>query len=348
MNANAITLSEFLEQTGAQLHAYDIGRRIGVLTREQFLAFEKAATPYPLPMQRKAWFALVQQPPGEPDDPVIWFLRLDLDEQGLLVQAGRDYLINRLLESAQARSRGADPQTFLQDNPYAFKPREDRMALFHALLSADLELAPSRFYQHALDYFRGSPGWDQWGFVGYQGIADVACRHGDEPLSGAIAHLPKEPLVALCHCLESRALDQPLLDALIHRLQETLTETRPDIPLLAALVRGLSASGRCHPVRMVIGEVLAHPVTGNIEILAAVSGRGWEMLDDESLLQAYLRRLATNDHGQAAFEHCISDLLSLPSMAGPVRQALRAPGQPAGLRKAFARMTADASPPPER
>lgn len=140
MHLEAITLLQFLEQTGAQVHAYDIGRRVGTLTREQFLAFEEATAPYPLPMQRKAWFALVQQPPGEPANPVIWFLRLDLDEQGLLVQAGRDYVLSRLLESAQAQTRGADPQAFLQDNPYAFTPREDRMALFHALLSANLEL----------------------------------------------------------------------------------------------------------------------------------------------------------------------------------------------------------------
>jgi len=346
MHAEAITLLQFLEQTGAQVHAYDIGRRVGTLTREQFLAFEEATAPYPLPMQRKAWFALVQQSPGEPANPVIWFLRLDLDEQGLLVQAGRDYVLSRLLESARAQTHGTDPQAFLQDNPYAFTPREDRMALFHALLSANLELPPSRFYQHALDYFRGSSGWDQWSFVGYQGIADVACRHDDEPLSKAVAHLPKEPLVALCHCLESRTLGKALLEALIHRLRQTMAETPPDIPLLAALVRGLSASGHNPRVRKAIAEVLAHPAAGNIEVLAAISGRGWEMLANESLLKAYLQRLSANDHGQAAFEHCIGDLLSLPSLAGPVRQALRAPGQSADVREAFARMTAQANPTP--
>ena len=206
MQSDAITLYEFIEQTGAQVRSYDIGRRVGRLDRERFLAFENASAPYPLPMQRKAWFALVQLPDASPDHPVIWFLRLDLDEQGMLVQAARDYLLSRLLESAQARTQGSDPQTFLQDNPYAFTPREDRMALFHALLSADLGLPPSRFYRHALEYFQGTPGWDQWSFVGYQGIADVASRHDDEPLTTAIAHLPHEPLTALCHCLESRAV----------------------------------------------------------------------------------------------------------------------------------------------
>ncbi len=339
MQADSITLLEFLEQAGATVRAYDIGRRIGALGRKQFLAFENADAPYPLPMQRKAWFALVQLPAATPSDPVIWFLRLDLDEQGLLVQAERDYLLNRLFESAQAKTQGSDPQAFLQDNPYAFTPREDRMALFHALLSKDVGLSPSRFYEHALDYFRGTPGWDQWSFVGYQGIADVACRHDDEPLTAAIPHLPREPLVALCHCLESRPLSARLTEALVRRLTEAVEQQPPDIQLLAALIRGLSAAGstgasNTHPIR----TILRHPAGNNIEILAAVSGRAWETLDDRELLDTYLQRLAENDHGQAAFEHCIGDLLSLPSLADTVRQALRSPAQAATVRDAFARM----------
>jgi hypothetical protein len=339
MQSDSITLLEFLEQAGATVRTYDIGRRIGALGRKQFLAFENADAPYPLPMQRKAWFALVQLPAVTPSDPVIWFLRLDLDEQGLLVQAERDYLLNRLFESAHAKTQGGDAQAFLRDNPYAFTPREDRMALFHAMLSKDAGLSPSRFYEHALDYFRGTPGWDQWSFVGYQGIADVACRHDDEPLTAAIPHLPREPLVALCHCLESRPLSARLTEALVRRLQQALEQQPPNIQLLAALIRGLSAAGSTgasngYPIRTILG----HPAGNNIELLAAMSGRDWETLDDPELLDIYLQRLAENDHGQAAFEHCIGDLLSLPSLADKVRQAMRSPTQAAAVRDAFARM----------
>ena len=173
---NAVSLFEFLERSSAGVTAYDVGRRIGAIDRATFVGFEHALLAYPLPMQRKAWFALVQRPTTE-SEPLIWFLRLDLDEQGLLVQAARDYLLERLLESARARHQGADAQAFLRDNPFAFTPRDDRMALFHARLSADLGLPPSRFHAHAADYFAGRLGWDQWEFVGYQGIADVAPVH---------------------------------------------------------------------------------------------------------------------------------------------------------------------------
>lgn len=334
-------LTEFLEKTGATVATYDIGRRVGAMERTDFLAFEQAVSPYPLPMQHKAWFALVQITADDPQDPLIWFLRLSLDEQGLLVQAERDYLFERLLESAQARRQGADPQAFLQDNPYAFTPRDDRMALFHALLSADLGLAPSRHYAHALEYFRGALGWDQWGFVGYQGIADVASRHAGEPLPEAIPCLPGEPLVALCHCLESRPVQAPLAEALQARLQQALGTGQTDIGTVAALIRGLSGSVDRASLVATLNAVLAHPVGSNIEILAAIAGRAWESLCDDALLHTYLQRLAHNDHGQPAFEHCIRDLLSLPALTDQVRGALRSTGQTHTVREAFARMTAD-------
>lgn len=335
----SLTLFGLLERSGAEVHTYDIGRRIGALDRAALLAFENATAPYPLPMQRKAWIAWVQRTQATHADPLIWFLRLDLDEQGLLVQAGRDYLLNRLLESAQALRQGADPQTFLHDNPYAFTPREDRMALFHARLSADLRLPPSRFYAHALDYFGGGPGWDQWGFVGYQGIADVACRHTAEPLTSAIARLPKEPLVAMCHCLESCAPGDALAAALVERLERALSDQIPDITVISALLRGLSTGAADARIRALIAATLAHPAGASIEVLAAISGRAWEVLQDREVLGAYLQRLAENDHGQAAFEHCVSDLLSLPGLAATVRQVLRSPDLADTARKAFATMT---------
>ncbi|MBT8430791.1 MAG: DUF3549 family protein, partial [Gammaproteobacteria bacterium] len=42
MQSDPITLLEFLEQAGATVRTYDIGRRIGALGRKQFLAFENA------------------------------------------------------------------------------------------------------------------------------------------------------------------------------------------------------------------------------------------------------------------------------------------------------------------
>lgn len=334
-----LTLQRLFEQTGARLSVYDIGRRVARLDPACFQAFEDATEPYPTPMQRKAWIAMVQHGQDAAQEPRIWFLRLALDERGLLVPAQRDELLARLLESVLAPGDAADPLAHLGDNPYAYTPRDDRMALFHALLGVELGLPPSRFYAHALEYFEGRLGWEQWGFVGYQGIADVAARHPTAPLDSALPILPAEPLTALCHCLESCRIGAPLADALRTRLSAELQSARPRTAVLAALVRGLATSGDETRTIEAFAALLQRPVGGEIEVLAAISGRAWETLGQGPLLTLFLDRLAVNTHGQSAFEHCLDDLLSVPSMTDAVRAALRAPSASAALRAAFARMT---------
>ena len=48
------TLTRFLEDTGATLRFYDVGRRIAAIPRDDFLAFEQTRLPYPHPLQGKA------------------------------------------------------------------------------------------------------------------------------------------------------------------------------------------------------------------------------------------------------------------------------------------------------
>lgn len=331
------SLFEFLERTGKQVRVYDIGRRIGLLPRDRFLAFEHAEAPYPRPWQRQAWIGLVQT--GDDSEPIIWFLRLHLDEQGLLVPAERDYLLDRLLAAARADAAPGSGGDFLQDNPVAFTPREDRMALFHALLSHELGLEPSRFFQHASEYFGGRPGWDQWGFVGYQGIADVACRGSSALVATAIPHLPSEPLIALGHCLESRVLEPLLLQALSGRLSRALAAEPRNLGEIGALIRAISANATHPAARAAMVDVLATTdVARSIEVLATIAGRAWEALADEELLDRYLARLVDNDAGQSGFNGCIGDLLSVPDIAPILRGRLRDPNTNATIRSAFGAM----------
>jgi hypothetical protein len=199
------TLIQLLEESGVKVHLYDMGRRVNKIARKQFLRFEHAKLSWPAPLMRQAWFGLLMQS-DDIQQIQIWFLRLPLDEQAKLVQPSRDYFLQRLLEAWRFNQQQSDAsrlQDALKDNPCTFKPREDRLAVFHARVSADLNRDPSRFYAHAIDYFEGKPGWDQWSFVGYQGIADIAARHTqhEECIASALPHLPAEPLIALCHCL---------------------------------------------------------------------------------------------------------------------------------------------------
>lgn len=341
--SRSTTLLEFLENTGAQVKVYDIGRRVGEIERNTFLAFERTDSPYPLPMQRKAWFAVIQLRTAEVNEPIIWFLRLNLDEQGKLVQTTRDYLIQRFAEIAQNSGDQADLGQALQDNPYAFKPRDDRMAVFHAKFAYDSKQPASRFYDHAKTYFTGEPGWEQWNFVGYQGIADVAARAGESDiaklLTTAIPSLPDEPLKVLCHCLENEKIDSSLSQAIAQRLDLALQMDKPDIDLVSALIRGLSLSQDTNLQSNSYTQALTSKVGTQIEVLAAVSGRAWQCLAQPDLATLYLETLAKNDAGQDAFNHCLGDLLSLPELQKPLLDVLRRNDRSGQLANCFQEMT---------
>lgn len=337
------TLIEFLQATGARVRIYDLGRRVVRISKDQFLKFEETRLPYPQPLQNHAWFGLSMLDRAVSDEPVIWFLRLPLDEQGKLVQASRDYFIHRLLEVALEKQTGehAEADAF-KDNPYIFKPKEDRMAVFHAKLARDLGRPPSRYYEHSLDYFSGIPGWDQWSFVGYQGIADVAARVDDAAISDlliqAIPRLPQTPLTALCHCLENESLALPLSRALLNRLQAELAAAEPDLAVVTSLVRGLSRSISATTRERMFGLVMDSPYATHIELLTAISGRAWELLQKPEHASRYLEALAHSAAGQSAFNHCLSDLLAMPGLRTPLLQAVRDPGRSEELASAFGAM----------
>ena len=323
------TLTELLENSGASLHILDMGRRVLKVGRNRFLQFEKTAIPWPAPLVRQAWFGMLMKN-SELPEPLIWFLRMPLDEQGKLVLASRDYFIHRLIEAWQLNRENEDGKAMdaLKDNPYVFKPRDERMAVFHARVSVQMKQQPSRFYEHARTYFNGEHGWDQWNFVGYQGIADVAARFDEnrDALVSAIPALPPEPLIALCHCLENEEIDHAIAQALANRLDASLN----DSVLVTALIRGLSFTKAVTIRENAYRRVLEMPrLASNIEILAAIAGRAWHMLHDADFCDSYLTALASSDSGQEAFDHCLEDLLFIPDLKKPVRESLNRIGEKA-------------------
>ncbi|MET0093093.1 MAG: DUF3549 family protein [Sedimenticola sp.] len=337
------TITEFLEATGARLRLFDMGRRITKISRDQFLQFEKTELAYPYPMQQQAWFALLFQDEERKIEPFIWFLRFPLDEQGKLLQAARDDFMHRLVErvgeNLQAAESGEQLDAVLKDNPYTFKPRDDRMAVFHAKANRLLKQPHSQYFDHAREYFSGDLGWDQWSFVGYQGIAEMASfQDADEIgkiLASAIPQLPERPLEALCHCLENEPLTLTITRALLERMKQLLCEPEPDLMLVAAVIRAVSCSTSQNLKRELIEAVLAHPCASRIEPLAAISGRAWEILQDETVRRNYLERLAENSEGQEFFNQCLSDLLFLPGMRAPLLGALRDPERSQRLSQAI-------------
>jgi len=321
-----------------------MGRRVVKITRDQFLKFEHCETSYPFPLQQKAWFGILFQ--EQKEEPFIWFLQLPLDELGRLVPAARDDFLHRLLErigeNLQAAKEGRQFESALKDNPYCFKPKDERMAIFHAKASLTLKQPPSKYYAHAHQYFSGKLGWDQWTFVGYQGIADHAVRlnedNNEEHLAKAIPQLPPSPFEALCHCLENEATTLNITQALLDRVEETLAEEKPNPAILTGAIRGVAQSCSINLRRELLHTVLKRPDICSPDVLIAISGRTWEPLKEAETGKLYLERLAENSAGQPFFSQCLADLLYLPGMREPLMKVIRDPNRSERLSQAIGEM----------
>ena len=340
------TLTEFLENGGLSPRFYDMGRRIRPIARKDFIAFEHTQTAYSQPLQQQAWLALVLETGDDtqPGEPQIWFICFPLDEQAKLQLAARDDFMFQLMEllgmaaSVEAKSK-QEIDAALEQSPYTFQPKQERLAAFHARLTLDLNQPPSRFYDHARQYFSGELGWDQWSFIGYQGIADLAARHtednNEKHLIAAIPQLPPTPLEALCHNLENAEISPQLAETLLSRCRQALAEADTDPQVITACLRGVSFCLSQDMRRTLLGEVLNHPVARRSDVLAAVAGRLWLDLEDESLRHVFLEQLAANDQGDSFFQQLLTDLLYIDDCRLGLLEGLRNPDRSQQLSQAI-------------
>lgn len=333
------TLSEFLQQTGAQVQFYDMGRRLVEISATEMLTIERQQKAYPQPFLRHASLGVLfyyDDIGSTGNNQQIWFLKFPLDEQGLLQQAARDDFLRRMVEQlAEQTLARHDPEAtqkppgMPEDNPHGFTPREDRMACFHARIARQLGQPPSQFYDHAADYFTGNNGFEQWNFVGLQGIADVATRLDENDnlatLVNAIPQLPVTPFAALCSCLENETIDPALSAALSARITTALQEADAHraANTIAAAIRGLSHGTDQQALVTTLHSVLDSDSGHNVEVLATIAGRAWQCLEQIDTRRTFLCNLALCDAGQAAFDNIMADLMFMPGLRQPLLDELR-------------------------
>lgn len=325
------SISHFLQTGKFRYRVFDMGRKVIRLSNQLFQRIEDQDKLYPFPFQQKAWLALLFWEEGKQSEAVIWFLQFPIDELGFLKQEARDHFLIDLLEQTgkniRAKQSGGSALDELSESPFAFKPRPDRLAMFHALAGRELNQSPSQYYQHTRDYLEGKIGYDKWHFLGLQGVADVIARlesdGNDVLLQKAISEMPAEPLLNFSYALENVVPEGLLTQSLIKRLQDELQSSAPDVTLVSALVRALSDSQPDKTRKKVLLKVLGSSLSSEIEVLAAISGRAWKDLAIEDLLVLFVSKLANQD--QAAFNAILADLMMIPGMRESVLAVLRSP-----------------------
>lgn len=339
------SLTELLRQGDSQLRIFDMGRRVSKLSPDEFLKVELGQIPYPTPYLHHAWLALLMWNPKAKQQNVVWFLKLPLDERGMLVTAARDDLYQRLLMNAAnllSSEEGEDVQDALKDNPFSFKPDEEKMAIFHAYASNQMNQPASSHYEFAQQYFRGQMELEHWPALGYQGIADIVVRHQDESNSEALvsilAKLPNEPYEALCTALENITPSYQLFDALSSRLTDSLSEPATTSNHIAAQVRAISNSHNQENAQQLLLNILDTDHALEPEVIAAIATRCSHLLDDQDLMLAFLEKLAAGKTGQAGFSRILADLMFTPALRIQAMTVFRNPNRSEALANAIGQM----------
>jgi hypothetical protein len=338
---NIQTLSEFLQSSDASFRIFDMGRRISKLSRDTFLKFEQTQIPYPTPYLQHAWLGLLLWNPKASQEHVIWFLKLPLDEQGLLVQTARDDFLYRLLRQVNIKlfDNGDKQEDPLKDNPFTFTPDQEKMAAFHARASLALKHPASPFYEPAHQYLSGVQGYDRWEDIGLQGLADI-CARLDKPgtesmIETAIAELPPTPLSILSPLLENESIGPDLSNVLAQRLTRALANDEANPGLICALLRGLS-QGRPDSLRIsVLQAVLESRFGADVEVLVTIAVRCWNDLKEGALLKYYLEKLALSPAGQDGFNRVVADLIFIPGMRIHLMACFRDPDRTPELSQAI-------------
>lgn len=324
-NPTATTITEFLQSMGVASRFFDCGRRIEEIPAKVMLDFENSQQPYPAPYLQHAWMALLLWDPETANTPLLWFLKLPLDEQAKLVPAARDAFLKQLLLSVghnlQALADGDKVRGILDNNPYTFTPSPERQACMHAKAKQLLQLEPSQHYAPTCAYLAGD--LNRWQHLAVQGLADIAVRwpQHQQVLIAALPALPETPLLSLCQCLENEALSGLLTKALSQRLIQEREHTSSNDAMVAALIRAMSASQADALRQKTLQSLLAETTPLSIEVLAAIATRCHRDLHNPLLCLPFLEQLARQP--QATFNRVLADLLFLPELRGHILSCFR-------------------------
>ncbi len=313
---NAFSLVSIFKQAQCDFLLFDLSRRVTLISHLDFRAIEENRIPYPLPLKQHAEIGIAFWKTKE--TPWIWFLRIPLDERGLLTQKALGDFVHCVGNAISTHSKTPynKEDNTLPSNPYIFTPKEDKKALFHALLTDKLKLPPSQYFLATQHYFSGQSGFDHWEEIGLQGVADLCARieqnsHAKD-IQNALFLMPSSPTYALLGCLEHISLPIALTHAIEAHIQSLCSAPQIDIFLVAACLRGLSGSDLASQ-QNTIKRILSYQALQHREIYIAIAGRCWSALLDADLLRTFLI-LMTQENDPLFFEQILSSLVTLPTL----------------------------------
>ena len=318
MNSQDIhSLSEFLLHAGTDYRIFDLGRGVYPVDSQTFLDIENGKICPPHPRQQHAWFAVVFWKTNKHAHRYIWFVKLPLDEQGLLIQASRNHFLQIIVDALGNQITGEGKQEKLPDNPYTFTPGQQQMAQFSALTRHLLNDPKHQGVEHVLHYLT-SPSVIDWQQLPVQAIADAVIDLSNATADTIISQLDQysHPFIdTLLSSLECVLLPQNLTQFFCDKAIECSTSDSPGA--LSGFLRAVSQPTFSPTVNQCINRVLDNIKQPDIDLLSVIAARHDAQLDlltAQRFLEIAAKVDAAGDYQHQLFIGLFTDLVQIPAL----------------------------------
>lgn len=311
--SNFSTLSEFLLDAGTQYHIFDLGRGIREIDTQQFLDIEQNKRPYPFPRQGAAWIGVIYWNKQFSTQHYIWFIKLPIDERGLLQQASRNHFISIIIEALGTSLEEGNDKNDIPEHPYHFEPNWQQMASFNAISRQCIGQFTDQHYSLMQSYV-ATPSVIDWQTLSIQSIADycawLSTSHAPDVFIKHFKTLHPQVIQTLCACIENHALSPALTDLLL----DWCSTHKDNAHNLALGLRALAQAPMSDPLHAMIHSVIEN--TKDESVLTIIAARHWLFLRDINALTLFLERCLSVS--QTLFEGLYLDLVRLPDIRASI------------------------------
>jgi hypothetical protein len=330
------TISEFLLQAGTDYRIFDMARGIRQLSSQDFLEIENAVAQTPYPRQQHTWVGILFFNRQMSNEHYIWFVKLPLDEQGLVIAAARKQFLQIVVEAlGQSLDKHDNQNNQLPENPFTFVPNQQQLADFNSICRMALKLPLSEHLSFTEKYLT-SPKKIDWKTISLQGIADfTASLQHEKPkalLLKQFFKLAPDMQHAVCASLENHPVDEDISLMLIDWYQQnTQDELR-----LNSVLRGLCQSQTESKVKLFVSSILDSEHGQQSIVLMLIAARHWRCLNDTNILNVYIEKLANCQQG--SFIGLFPDLVQIPNIRANMLEVLRWPDKSPQLTQAIGQL----------
>jgi hypothetical protein len=336
------TISEFLLQAGTDYRVFDMARGIRLLESQYFLEIENATLAAPCPRQQHAWFGILFFNKQLSNERYIWFVKLPLDEQGLVIGATRQQFLQIVVEAlGQSLDNQNNPNNQLPENPFTFIPNQQQLADFNSIGRAELHIPLSK-HLDLVEQYLTHPEKHDWRTISLQGIADfVASLHQEERrqlLLRQFFNLASDMQYAICASLENHRIDEDVSTLLIDWYHHDVQNEKR----LHSVLRGLCQCQSKTAVNSLISLILNSKNGKSSAVLMLIAARHWQSMKDQTILTLYVELLATCEEG--IFIGLYSDLVQIPEIRETMLGVLRWPEKSPQLTQAIGQLFGQNTP----